>query len=282
MNTPQISIELDGVQETLLWPLYCRSVEAARPDALLLDTRAVSVRESIDYPFAEKFGEPEIVFALRAACFDTAVRDFLDVHPRGTVVALGDGLETQFWRVDNGSVTWVSIDLDESTALRRRLLPDGERNRSISHSALDTAWFDQIDPSEGVFITAQGLFMYLDGADVLNLIRSCAERFPGAAMMFDAVPSWLTRKSKNGTWLSRVMMRGRDDESSYQLPAMTWGSAVDTIRRDILGFDHVVSAEIRAFPPGRGLIMSTVYPAAVTMPVVRNVCPSNLLVHFAP
>jgi hypothetical protein len=34
------------------------------------------------------------------------VRRFLVEHPEGTVVALGEGLETQFWRVDNGLVRW--------------------------------------------------------------------------------------------------------------------------------------------------------------------------------
>jgi hypothetical protein len=29
------------------------------------------------------------------------VRRFVAQHPAGTVVALGEGLETQFWRVDN-------------------------------------------------------------------------------------------------------------------------------------------------------------------------------------
>lgn len=43
-------------------------------------------------------------------------------HPAGTVVALGEGLETQFWRVDNGAVRWVGVDLSEAEALRRRFL----------------------------------------------------------------------------------------------------------------------------------------------------------------
>lgn len=40
--------------------------------------------------------------ALRAACFDRQVVRFLSDRPDATVVALGEGLGTQFWRVDNG------------------------------------------------------------------------------------------------------------------------------------------------------------------------------------
>lgn len=280
MSSAQIRIDLGGVQETLLWPLYCRAAEAARSDAVLRDARAIELVDSIDYAFAERFGDPDVVFALRAACFDAAVRDFLVENPKGTVVALGDGLETQFWRVDNGSVTWLSIDLDVPTALRRKLLPDDERNRAMACSALDTSWFDSVDPSDGVFITAQGLFMYLEGSEVFELIRRCSEQFPGASMMFDAVPKWLTRSSRSGTRLSRMMMRGRSDENSYVLPPMRWAMSVDTIRRRLLDLPGVASTEIRSFPPGRGFSMGTLYPAAVTAPLVRKICPSNVLVTF--
>ena len=49
---------------------------------------------------------------------DTVLAD-----PAGTVVALGDGLETQFWRVDNGRVRWLSVDLEEGAPLARGRLP---------------------------------------------------------------------------------------------------------------------------------------------------------------
>lgn len=45
-------------------------------------------------------GGPRVSNGPRA--FDDAVRDFLAAHPDGTVVTLAEGLETQYWRVDNG------------------------------------------------------------------------------------------------------------------------------------------------------------------------------------
>jgi hypothetical protein len=37
----QVSVELEGVPETLLWTLYHRATEARRPDAVLRDPKAV-------------------------------------------------------------------------------------------------------------------------------------------------------------------------------------------------------------------------------------------------
>ena len=77
------------------------------------------------------------------------------------MVALGEGLETQFWRVDNGRVQWVSVDLPEAIDLRRRLLPTEPRQRLVASSVLDAGWLEQIDTASEVLVTAQGLLMYL-------------------------------------------------------------------------------------------------------------------------
>ena len=49
---------------------------------------------------------------------------------------------------------------------------------------------DRVDPSDGVFITAEGLLMYLQPDEALGLIAECAKRFPGGQMMFDLPPVW--------------------------------------------------------------------------------------------
>ena len=92
------------------------------------------------------------------ATFDGAVRSFLGVHPAGTVVTLGEGLETQFWRLDNGRVRWLTVDLPETLELRGRLLPDVPRQSSHSGSALDLGWVDGLSPADPILVTAQGLF----------------------------------------------------------------------------------------------------------------------------
>lgn len=44
---------------------------------------------------------------------------------------------------------------------------------------------DRIDASDGVFITAEGLLMYLQPDEAMGLITECAKRFPGGRMFFD-------------------------------------------------------------------------------------------------
>jgi O-methyltransferase involved in polyketide biosynthesis len=104
------------------------------------------------------------------------------------VVALGEGLETQFWRVDNGQVRWLSVDLPETMELRRRLLPDGPRQSSHAGSVLDLRWVDGLDPADSVLVTAQGLLPYFQRDQVHGLISGIAEGLPGSLLVFDVVP----------------------------------------------------------------------------------------------
>lgn len=100
---------LDGVPETLLWTLYNRAYEAGQPYPVIDDPMALQLVADLDYPFEERFGRPNAFHsqaqALRSRCFDLAVEGYLRAHPQATVVGLGDGLETGFWRVDNGGST---------------------------------------------------------------------------------------------------------------------------------------------------------------------------------
>jgi O-methyltransferase involved in polyketide biosynthesis len=232
-----MKVELAGVPETLLWTLWHRAVEARRPDAVLADPLAIQLADQIDYPFAERFGETALMAqwqALRAKRFDLEVRRFLDAHPDGTVVALGEGLETQFWRVDNGRVRWVTVDVPETIEVRERLLVHGDRQTLVARSAFDATWIDAVDPANGILITAQGLFMYFEFAEVERLVGELRAGLPGGTLVFDALRSSIAKRGRTP--------RG----DGYQPPPWLWG--IDAAKRRALG------AERLRLLRGRGLL----------------------------
>jgi O-methyltransferase involved in polyketide biosynthesis len=55
---------------------------------------------------------------------------------------------------------------------------------------------DSVDDSNGVFITAEGLLMYLQPGQALELISQCAKRFPGGQMIFDLPRAWFSKLSR--------------------------------------------------------------------------------------
>jgi O-methyltransferase involved in polyketide biosynthesis len=261
VSQPTVTVELGGVAETLLWTLYQRAVEARRPDAVIDDPEAVALVPRIAYPFESRFGSRFGQWqALRARCFDEAVGRFLGTHPDGTVVASGEGLETQFWRVDNGRVRWLSVDLPEVIALREALLPRSDRVRAVACSALDPRWTAEVDAARGVLVTAQGLLMYLDRADAHRLIARCAKRFPGNRLVFDAVPRWLAVRSQRGQ-LKR--------SGGFQPPPWRWGVDADEEQR-LAALPHMSGLRTLRPPRGRGALHGLVLPLADRVPALRR------------
>lgn len=183
-----IDVDLSGVPETLLGNLGRRAA-AARLGALS-DPLAIEVVSRLGYDFAG-FARGARWHAVRVATFDRAIRRFLGSHPTGLVVALGEGLETQFWRLDNGQMRWLTVDVPETMKLRHRLLPDGPRQSSRWGSALDLVWLDGLDPADPILVTAQGLFPYFQRDQVHRLIAVIAERLPGSLLVFDVVPEMM-------------------------------------------------------------------------------------------
>jgi O-methyltransferase involved in polyketide biosynthesis len=258
---------LTDVSETLLWALHNRASEARRSDGVIIDPEALRIHDCIDYDFGRHFGDPVGSLAVRAAAIDRVLREWLEYHPGGTVVSLGEGLETQCHRVDNGRMRWLSVDLPEAIRLRHRLIEPTERFRQIAVSALDSSWMDAVDPSSGLFVVAQGLLMYLDPEEVHRLFSDIANRFPGSGMAFDVVPRWF----------SRLTLLGLQQTLHYRLPKMPWGINRDeiepTLRRWSPGVGEVKFLSYR-MPRGLPLVVAELMDR---LPIVRHELPS--LVH---
>jgi O-methyltransferase involved in polyketide biosynthesis len=96
---------LTGVSETALLTLTARASEARRPDAIIDDPMAIELVDAIDFDFA-KFGYSRRQdMALRTLAFDDATLAYLVDHPAATVVALAEGLQTGFYRIETAAVS---------------------------------------------------------------------------------------------------------------------------------------------------------------------------------
>jgi len=234
-----------------------------RLDQPIQATVSVDLIGAIDFPFEERFGASAGWAqwqALRARTFDREVRRFLHDHPDGTVVALGEGLETQFWRVNNGRVRWISVDLAPVIELRRRLLPSSPRQDLLASSVVDGAWLDELDRGAGVMVTAQGLLMYLEPGQVHHLIAACAERIAQGALLFDAVPRWLSQRTQ------REPLGG---PTGYRPPPWTWGIDAAEIDR-ISSTPGVASLRTLRLPRGRGPVFGVAMPLLDRVPGLRG------------
>jgi O-methyltransferase involved in polyketide biosynthesis len=213
--------KLGGVPETMLWTLVDRAIASRRArthagETAWRDESAIAITEKLGFAELERrFGTSRGAFAERSRLFDERVKPWLQKNPKATVVELASGLETQFQRLDNGAVRWLCVDLPESIAVRRELLPESERCMYYPQSALDLSWLKQVAPQEPLLVTIQGLLMYLREKEVRALFAGIATQFPKATLVFDVIPKWL----------SRFTLLGVPTTLRYRTPPMPWGAS---------------------------------------------------------
>ena len=243
---------LSGVPETLLIPLYNRAIESQRPDAMLVDEKAVALvtQNSLDFSRVRQIPMPELLRVMRIIFtreFDRYTRDFLGSHPEGVVIHIGCGLDSRFKRVDNGRVEWYDLDFPKVIDLRRKLIGDEvERYHLLACSVLEEAWLEAVKvhaPRPFLFI-AETVFVYFTEAQAKSLVLRLRDRFPGAELVFDGwrpFEIWFGNRYLSDTKFAGLMRwgfwRGQEIEG--------WGSGIRLL--DAWGFFDQPEPRLRAY-----------------------------------
>jgi O-methyltransferase involved in polyketide biosynthesis len=235
---------------------------------------AIQLADSIDYDFA-KFGfSRRQDMALRALAYDKQTRRYLVDHPKATVIALAEGLQTSFYRLDAAGVgdqfKWLTVDLPPMIELRRKLLPASDRVRMCAQSALDFSWMDQVETEYGVFVTAEGLLMYLQPDDAMRLVSECAKRFPAGQMMFDLLPSGFAAWSRRGF---RTSLRYRVPPMPFSLSVSAAANLVDTV-------PGIKAVHDLPMPAGRGKVLNAAMWTLQRLPALESLRPVWTLLEF--
>ena len=225
------TFDFTGVEETGLLTLYGKALESQSCDPILKDAMAEEIVARIDPILQEKDGEMarqlrnkavdprlNVHLALRSRKYDDTARGFLDRHPDGVIVNMGCGLDTRFFRIDNGEMLFYDLDLPDIIDLKRRLVPANDRYHLLAGSVLDHGWMGQIqNAGRPVLILAEGIFMYLPEREVKSLILALQKRFPESELVCELT----NRTWVEGLWgkMARLKMRRRlkmQSQSAFQ------------------------------------------------------------------
>lgn len=188
---PRKNLPENSIEETMIMPFWGRAVYSKKFPSLLEDQKAIEIMSRMSYDFSEiqtySNEYSGIVFLARARNFDEALIQYLQRYPEATVVNLGAGLDTTFYRVDNGKIMWYDLDLPEAISFRKQFLSEGKRNKYIAKSIFDYSWFNdiQFSPEKGIFFIAGGLFMYFKEAKIKQLLLEMANHFSRGELVFD-------------------------------------------------------------------------------------------------
>jgi O-methyltransferase involved in polyketide biosynthesis len=202
MQQTKVKVNLGGIPQTSLGMLYVRAKISKEHSSLFNDVKGVELVEQIDYDFSTvKEIADYVLFATvaRAIQFDDKVKAYIKEHPHASIVNLGAGFDTGFYRVDNGTIHWYDLDLPEVIEVRKQLLPETDRMTYIAKSFLDPIWCQDISTESNIFMIAGGLFRYFDEAEIRQFFSLLADTFHSCEVVFD-LESKFSKDSSGGNY----------------------------------------------------------------------------------
>lgn len=203
---------LPDVAETGLLTFYCHVIESQSPDPILKDEKAVEISKKLnpilanspnhwlrDLTTGKVKKELVVHINLRAKKYDEYARSFLKTNPNGIIVNIGCGMDSRFQRIDDGKQIFFDLDLPEMMAFRKQYYQETDHYHMIVSSVLDYAWMDRVAKlgKRPVLFLVEGVFMYLDGDRVKELVLELQSRFPGSELVCEVVTEVFTRKPWN-------------------------------------------------------------------------------------
>ena len=190
------NITLSGVPESMLQTVFARAKETKTRGAIT-DNKAVEIVDALDYDFflADKDGAMHSGVIARTIVLDKLVKAYLVGHPGAVVVNIACGLDTRCYRVE-GYSHWYNLDLPETIAVRKNLLPESGSISQIAMSAMDD-WGGEIkEASTSVLVIIEGLTMYLSEADVKRIFGVIAARFDHVEVLVETMNPMVVRRFK--------------------------------------------------------------------------------------
>lgn len=197
--------ELSALTQTLFIPLAVRAKETECEHPVLTDKMAVDIFSQCDISNMVIDGGEISTHGIlaRTKIIDTEVKNILTRNPHAIVINLGVGLDTRFFRLDNGTAQWYDLDLPEVISLRKQFIFENQRLHFISKSVMDYSWINEIScsPNNTIILIAEGLLMYFSEDEVKEVLDVLETKFPKADMLMDVVHSFFIGKKISSDFL---------------------------------------------------------------------------------
>lgn len=190
-------ISAEGIPEVMLQALRGRAKESERARHFLYDEKAIEVVNALDYDFSgiEQYAVIGRGAIAKAILLDELVENYIRQNPNAAIVDIACGIDTRFYRVDNGQITWYNMDLPQTIAARRQLLGSHERIFDIEKSVLDESWADYIEKDVPVLFLVEGFAMYSNKQDVQKIFKIIRTNFKQADVFMEITSPKVVKSS---------------------------------------------------------------------------------------
>ncbi len=186
MNT---EIKLTGVEKTMLLPLWGRIKETKKNNGLIYDESALIIGERLklndDIFETQQSILSQLAWAARAYNVDFEINEILNNENNLTVVNIGCGLDTAYFRLKNKKLKWFDLDLPGVVKIKKELFPEEDNYKILSGSVLSPEVYSSIKSDGSTVVVAVGLLYYFTQSEVKEIIKIISEHFKNFTLIID-------------------------------------------------------------------------------------------------
>lgn len=180
---------LKGVEKTMLLPLWGRYTESKKKNGLIQDMKCIEVVESmgIDFSNIEKEQHPlsRLAWIARAWNSDHEINNLMCKDQEYTVICLGCGLDTAYFRLKRNNIHWYDMDLPNVMEIRKKLLGISESITVISESILESSSYETIEVKGKLIVLALGILYYFTESEIKIILNNIASLSDDILMIMD-------------------------------------------------------------------------------------------------
>lgn len=187
---------MDSVNKTLYIPLFGKSYVSKR-GIILNDPKAEEIWAEEGFPLKGKSASKWLSYymGMRAAVFDRWVEKQLKEMPDATVLHLGCGMDSRVLRAGGAERQWYDIDFPAVIAERKKYFQETGSYHMIAADVREPDFLENVHGDKTI-VVMEGISMYLQREELLQLLSSLCSRFTQVSLLMDCYTEFAAKASK--------------------------------------------------------------------------------------
>ena len=173
------------IPANLLKPMWLRSRESLVDNGLIYDPIAASACQRCQLApecLSGDVDQSQLLHMTLTRLCDEKITEFIHRHPDAWVINVGAGLDTRFYRVDNGRCHWIELDVTENLLWRQKLFHRSERYKHMSGSVEELEWMTSVTVPDNTPLLIVCEYALLDccAPQVAQFVQALGRQFENA------------------------------------------------------------------------------------------------------
>lgn len=217
---------MNNVNKTLYIPLYGKAY-VSKKGLFLSDPKAEEIREKEGFALKGKSKSKWLAYymGIRAAVFDSWVKERLLSEPDAVVLHIGCGMDSRILRAGNENVRWYDVDFPEVIEERKKYYAESDRYQMIEGDVRNAEWLNEIQHKDRAIVVMEGVSMYLHAEELKGFFSALEAHFREISLLMDCYTVLAAKMSKYKNPINDVGVTevyGTDDPEALQTGELTF------------------------------------------------------------